>query len=125
MGFKMTVKGDWKDTKKWISKTKKLSLDSIAARCGADGVALLQRATPRRTGKTADSWYYEIEKEQGKTTIVWKNSNAVNYVSVALILQYGHASKNGSWVEGIDYINPALKPLFEKMANDAWKEVTK
>ena len=83
----------------------------------------LREATPKDTGLTADSWYYEIEHDADGATIIWKNSNFQNGIQIALLLQYGHATRNGGWVEGIDYINPALKPVFDKMAMDAQKEV--
>lgn len=125
LGIVIRQKGDWSKTKNWLAKVDVSAVQGVADRCGKDGVELLSKNTPRATGKTASSWYYEIEKNDEKITVVWKNSNIVDYVSIALVIQYGHASKNGSWIEGIDYINPAMKPLFEQMADVAWKEVTK
>lgn len=87
------------------------------------GVQALKAATPKDTGKTAESWSYEIVKEAGRTAVYWRNDNVVNGVPIAIILQYGHATRNGGFVEGIDYINPTLKPIFEEMAREAWKEV--
>lgn len=92
---------------------------------GRLGVKALAAATPRDTGKTAESWGYRIVEEEGKTSIEWTNSNVVNYVNIAVILQYGHATRTGGWVEGRDYINPALRPIFDKIADEAWKEVTR
>ncbi|MDO4802637.1 MAG: hypothetical protein Q4A15_10780 [Prevotellaceae bacterium] len=80
-------------------------------------------ATPKNSGKTAESWYYVIEEHDGYATIRFCNSNVNDNVNIAVILQYGHATKNGGWVEGRDYINPAIQPIFDKIANDAWKEV--
>ena len=94
-------------------------------RYGREGVAALMAATPVDSGKTALSWDYEIVENQGSIAINWTNSNVNDGVSVALILQYGHGTGNGGYVKGIDYINPALKPLFEKIADSAWEEVVK
>ena len=88
------------------------------------GVKALEDATPRDTGKTASSWYYEIENQNGKATISFHNSNVENNVSIAVILQYGHGTRNGGWVEGRDYINPAVQPVFDDIADKAWKEAT-
>lgn len=90
---------------------------------GKRGVEALKAATPKDTGKTADSWGYEIERNNGRATIKWYNTNIQDGCNIAVILQYGHVSRNGSWVEGIDYINPAIKPVFDKIAEEAWKEV--
>lgn len=87
------------------------------------GVAALRAATPKDTGETADSWSYEIREEAGRLSIFWKNDHFNDGVNIAIILQYGHGTKNGGWVEGIDYINPAIRPIFKQMADEAWKEV--
>lgn len=90
---------------------------------GEKGVEALRDATPKLTGATANAWRYEIVREQsGAVKIEWHNDQIENGVNVAILLQYGHASKNGYWVSGVDYINPALKPVFEEMAQNAWKE---
>ena len=91
---------------------------------GNQGVAALSSATPVDTGLTAASWYYEIEQKPGSTVITFCNSNIQNGIPIAIILQYGHATGNGGWVQGRDYINPALRPVFDKIAEKAWKEVT-
>lgn len=92
---------------------------------GKEGIKALESATPVDTGLTAKSWYYEIERKKGSVSIVFYNSNVQDGVPIAIILQYGHATRNGSWVQGVDYINPALQPIFDKIAKDAWEEVTK
>ena len=92
---------------------------------GEEGVQALAKATPKDTGKTASSWYYTIEEKPGVITITWNNSNIVNHVPIAIILQYGHATRNGGWVEGTDYINPVTKEIFDKLAEQAWKVVTR
>lgn len=90
---------------------------------GREGVAALASVTPNDTGKTADSWYYEIERKGGTVKIIFCNSNVQDRTNIAVVLQYGHATRNGGWVEGIDYINPALQPIFNKIAKEAWSEV--
>jgi hypothetical protein len=92
---------------------------------GREGVAALASATPVDTGQTANSWYYEVVIKNGSATISFHNSNIQNGVPIAIILQYGHGTRNGGWVQGRDYINPAIQPIFDKIANQAWKEVTK
>lgn len=94
-------------------------------RVALEGVKALRDATPRRTGKTADSWSYEIEKGWKSTKIYWTNDNVQNGVPIAIVLQYGHGTKNGGFVQGRDYINPAIRPIFDKMANGLWEEVTR
>ena len=97
----------------------------ILDKYGQRGVDLLREATPKDTGKTSESWSYDIEKDDnGNWQIVWKNSNVVNdWANIAILLQYGHATKNGGYVKGIDYINPAIQRVFQDMADEAWKEV--
>ena len=88
-------------------------------------MAALASATPIDTGVTANSWYYEINRQNGSVSIEFKNSNINNGVPIAIILQYGHATGNGGWVQGRDYINPAIQPIFDTIADNAWREVTK
>lgn len=92
---------------------------------GQEGVAALMSATPIDSGKTASSWYYEIQEEKDSTVISFCNSNIQNGVPIAVILQYGHGTGTGGWVQGRDYINPAIQPIFDEIANRAWREVTK
>lgn len=93
------------------------------ARYGERGVRALQAATPIDTGKTADAWSYEISSQPGSVSIYWRNNNVNDGVNIAVILQYGHGTRNGGYVEGIDYINPTLRPIFQEMADAVWKEV--
>lgn len=95
-------------------------LDAIAQR----GVSVLAAATPKKSGLTAASWGYEIEISASKVTITWYNTNTVNGVNVAVILQYGHGTGTGGYVSGYDYINPAIQPIFDEIADDIWKKVT-
>lgn len=118
-------KGGFSNTIKFLNKAKNLDklkkLDTYA-KLGVDALA---SNTPVNTGLTADSWTYKIENKDGYTSISFNNTNVVNGVNIAIILQYGHATKNGGYVQGLDYINPAIKPIFEKIAEDIWKEVIK
>ena len=96
----------------------------MLVRYGREGVAALSAATPKDSGLTAASWDYEITHNGKETTIAFTNSNVRNGVNIAIILQYGHGTRNGGYVAGRDYINPAIQPIFDKMANEAWREVT-
>jgi hypothetical protein len=104
--------------------TKGNYMTAMLEKYGKRGVEALAAATPIDTGLTASSWDYEIEEKNGSFTITWVNSHIEKGINIALILQYGHATRNGGYVRGIDYINPALKPIFDAMAAEAWKEVT-
>lgn len=118
-------KGDFKNTYRFLNRAKN-SLNTVDFdRYGREGVKALSSATPVDTGETASSWYYEVIKENGSVTISFCNSNVQNNVPIAIILQYGHGTNNGGWVQGRDYINPAIQPIFDDLANNAWKEVTK
>lgn len=118
-------KGDFSKLTQYLSKVKQAGKTSDLDRFGKEGVAALESATPVDTGLTAESWYYKIEKKNGRYEISFCNSNIQNGVPIAIILQYGHGTRNGGWVEGRDYINPALQPIFDKIAKNAWREVTK
>lgn len=100
---------------------------AVLHRYGPIGVAALKEATPKDSAETANSWYYEIVDKPGYFAIHWLNSHIVNpgQIPVAVLIQYGHATRNGGYVEGVDYINPALRPIFDQMAVDMWKEVTR
>lgn len=92
---------------------------------GKLGVDALRDATPKNTGLTSESWTYEITRKEDRVTISFHNTNVQNGVPIAIILQYGHGTKNGGWVQGRNYINPAIQPIFDKLANDAWEVVSK
>lgn len=117
-------KGDFSKTTNFLKRITKLDYKSILSKYGKMGMDALAKATPIDTGLTASSWSYEIVEDDGGATIYWKNSNVVKGVSIAVILQYGHGTGTGGYVEGVDYINPALRSIFEGIADDAWKEVT-
>ena len=118
-------RGDFSKTMQFLVKAKKGVRLSDLDKYGREGVAALASATPVDTGETANSWYYEIVHENGTITITFNNSHIQNGVPIAVILQYGHGTGTGGWVEGRDYINPAIQPLFDKIAENAWREVTK
>lgn len=118
-------KGDFSKTKSFLKKLRKLDLDSVLDKYGKLGVQALASATPVETGKTAASWDYKIEKGKGVVTITWTNSNVNNGVPIALLIQYGHGTGTGGYVQGIDYIKPAIRPIFDDLAKALWEEVTK
>lgn len=118
-------KGDFSKTIRYLGRVKKAVQLKDLDKYGREGVAALASATPFDSGLTANSWSYEITKENGSITIAFYNSNIQNGVPIAIILQYGHGTRNGGWVQGRDYINPAVQPIFDKITDDAWREVTK
>ena len=111
-------------TDEFLEKLKKIHIESILSKYGEIGVTVLAAATPKDSGRTAASWGYEIEDNGDSWSIYWTNDNINQNVNIAVILQYGHGTGTGGYVEGRDYINPAINPVFEQIANDAWKEVT-
>jgi hypothetical protein len=117
-------KGDFSKTMGFLKKAKAFRFSDLD-RYGREGVAALASGTPVQSDQTANSWYYEIENREGSVAITFHNSNIQNGVLIAIILQYGHGTGTGGWVEGRDYINPTIQPLFDRMANEAWREVTK
>ena len=119
------LKGDFKKTDTFLRRLLHISIEDKLKKYGEAGVEALRESTPKRTGLTANSWSYKIERKKGSLTISWHNSNIQNGVPIAIVLQYGHATRSGRFIQGIDYINPAITPIFEEIANDAWKEVTK
>lgn len=124
--IKIKHKGDFSKTVKFLENAKKATdVKKVLGKFGQEGVYALSSATPVDSGLTANSWYYEIQVERGKATISFHNSNIQNGVPIAIILQYGHGTRNGGWVNGRDYINPAIQPIFDKITDEAWKEVTK
>lgn len=118
-------KGDFLKTTEFLSASYKGQTAIDYNRYGREGVAALSSATPVDSGETAKSWRYKIEKTNQITRLSFYNDNIQNGTPIAIILQYGHGTKNGGWVEGIDYINPAIQPIFNELANSAWKEVTR
>lgn len=117
--------GDFDKSLKWLKRLSEERYLDYLEKYAKMGVEALAEATPKRTGRTAASWTYTIERNAfGGAQITWRNTNVQDHVNIALIIQYGHGTRNGGYVEGIDYINPALRPIFDKLAQDAWEEVT-
>lgn len=121
--IKFKQKGDFKTLTNYLLKVNKGFDVGILDKYGEEGVTALRSATPKDTGLTADSWEYRVTRGDGSVSIMFNNTNVQNGVPIAVILQYGHATRNGGYVQGIDYINPALRPIFEKIAEEAWEEV--
>ena len=123
--IKFRQKGDFSKLTRFLEKAKGAVRLGDLDKYGREGVAALASATPVDSGQTANSWRYEIVHKQGSVTIAFYNSNIQNGVPIAIILQYGHGTRNGGWVQGRDYINPAIQPIFDKIVNNSWREVTK
>ena len=124
MGIVLKSRGSFKHTDTFLRKIINMDNHSILQRYANYGVQALSSATPIESGKTASSWSYEIVDDGKSASICWYNSNINKGVNIAIILQYGHGTRNGGYVKGIDYINPALRPIFEELADKIWKEVT-
>ena len=118
-------KGDFSKLTSFLERAKNAVHLGNLDKYGREGVAALASATPVDSGQTASSWFYKIENRNGSAVISFHNSNIQNGVPIAIIVQYGHGTGTGGWVQGRDYINPAIQPIFDKMANDVWREVTK
>ena len=118
-------KGDFSNLTHFLERSKEVAKVGILNKYGQRGVAALASATPVESGVTAQSWYYEIEHKNGSAIITFYNSNINKGVPIAIILQYGHGTGTGGWVQGRDYINPAVQPIFDQIVNEAWKEVAK
>lgn len=123
--IKFRQKGDFSKLNRYFERLKETANVGALDKYGRAGVAALSSATPVDTGKTASSWYYDIKRQNGSVSIEFNNSNFNKGVPIAIILQYGHGTSNGGWIQGRDYINPAIQPIFDRIVNDAWKEVTK
>jgi hypothetical protein len=123
--IEITQKGSFDNTEKYLSHLSKDDLFATLSRYGSFGVAALSNATPVDTGETAESWYYEIKQRRGYYSIVWHNRHENEGRPIAILIQYGHGTGTGGYVAGRDYIMPAIRPIFDQMAADAWKEVTR
>lgn len=122
----ITIKasGNTKHLDEFLSRMQKSDFFNILEKYGAMGVDALSNATPVASGETAASWYYEITHSKGLHMIVWRNRNVNNGEIIALLIQYGHGTGTGGYVVGRDYINPVVRPLFDKIANEVWEKVT-
>lgn len=117
--------GEWKMTRNWFDRMTKLDLALIMNQFGKEGVSALASATPSKSGLTSKSWNYEVTRKGNNWKITWTNSNVNKGANIAVLIQYGHGTRNGGYVVGRDYINPAIRPVFDKIAKQAWKEVTR
>ena len=122
--FEFRHHGNFDNLEKFLKKAQRNDFFSSLDKYARAGVSALVSATPIDSGKTADSWDYEIHQSRGSVSINFTNSNINDGVPIAIILQYGHGTRNGGYVQGRDYINPAIRPIFDKIANEVWKEVT-
>lgn len=120
-----TERGSFKNTERYLRRLKQAQLLAVLDKYGSIGVNALSNATPVESGETAAAWTYTIEQRPGYYSIRWHNSHEHQGVPIAVLLQYGHGTGTGGYVQGRDYINPAVRPIFEQMANEAWKEVTR
>ena len=116
-------KGDFKNLESFLNRAGKFDMRTFLDRYGREGVGALRSNTPIDSGLTASSWDYYIDTNKRTSKIVWTNTHNISGVNIAIILQYGHATKNGGYVQGQDYINPAIRPIMDKIADDVWREV--
>ena len=123
--IRLEQKGNFSKLDRYFKRVKNSINNIDMEQFGKRGVDALASATPVDTGTTSKSWYYKIIKTKDSTTITFNNKNIENGVPIAIVLQYGHGTKNGGWVEGRDYINPSIQPIFDELAKNAWKEVTR
>lgn len=123
-GISITQRGSFNNTERYLSKLSKSDVFDILSKYGNMGVIALSNATPTDSGETAGSWYYEIEQRPGYYSIKWHNRHVIEGRPIAILLQYGHGTGTGGYVQGRNFIMPAIQPIFEQMANEAWKEVT-
>jgi hypothetical protein len=121
----ITEKGSFKNTEKYLSKLSNLQLSAVLNKYGTLGMNALSNATPADSGLTAASWFYTIESRKGYYSIRWHNSDIEDGFPVAVMIQYGHGTGTGGYVQGRDYIMPAIRPIFDQIAEEAWREVTK
>ena len=123
--IEITQKGNFDHTTRYLNKLKSNQLAAILGKYGSLGVVALSNATPVESGETANSWYFTTVSRPGYYSIRWHNHHIENGVPIAVILQYGHGTGTGGYVEGRDYIMPAMRSIFDQIAAEAWKEVTK
>lgn len=122
-GITLEASGSYSSTTTWLQRLGRMSIESQLARYGAKGVKALASSTPVETGKTASSWSYSVTRKGDTWILSWENTNIVRGVPIAIILQYGHVTGTGGWVQGRDYINPAIKPLMDEIAEGVWRTV--
>ena len=117
------TKGNWSETKNFLKKAKSFDIEEILNKYGQYGVEALANSSPKDSGLLSESWSYILNKEDGKYILEWHNSDIEGGCSVAILVQYGHGTRGGTYVQGVDFINPAMRPLIEQMAVDIWEEV--
>lgn len=122
--IRFTHKGNFEKTTRFFRKADKIRYGEILRRYGDEGVTALRSNTPKDSGETSEAWNYSIRMNAVRTTISWTNSNIVDGIPVVILLQYGHGTRSGSFVQGRDFINPAMRPIFDRIAENLWKEVT-
>lgn len=122
-GITLEASGSYSSTTTWLQRLGRMSIEQQLARYGAKGVKALASSTPVETGKTASSWSYSVSRKGDTWVLAWENSNVVRGVPIAIILQYGHVTGTGGWVQGRDYINPAIRPLMDEIAEGVWRTV--
>ena len=122
-GITLEASGSYSSTTTWLQRLGRMSIEQQLARYGAKGVRALASSTPVETGKTASSWSYSVTRKGDTWILSWENTNVVRGVPIAIILQYGHVPGTGGWVQGRDYINPAIKPLMDEIAEGVWRTV--
>lgn len=123
--IKIIQKGNFNNTERFLKRNKKIRIYEILKAYGEIGVEALSMNTPVDSGETAKSWSYEIVEDREGYRIYWRNSHVNNGIPIAILIQYGHGTGTGGYVQGRDFINPALRPVFDDMADEAWKEVTR
>lgn len=125
MSISAEFSGSFKKTEDWLMQLQRGEIFKSLNRYGQEGVNALAAATPKDSGTTAESWTYEIKEDATSYSIIWGNTNVVDGRPIAVLIQHGHGTGTGGYVQGRDYINPALRPIFDRIANEVWKAVTK
>ena len=123
-GITLEASGNYSSTTTWLQRIGRMTIEQQLARYGLKGVKALASSTPTQTGKTASSWSYSVTRKGDTWILSWNNDNIHHGVPIAIVLQYGHVTGTGGWVQGRDYINPAIKPIMDEIADGVWRTVT-
>jgi len=124
MSVDITQTGDWSKTSSYLQRMAKLDISQQLHAYGQAGVYALSAATPKRSGKTAESWYYKVSRSGNTWFVGWYNSNVHESVPIAILIQYGHGTGSGGYIQGRDFVNPAIRPVFDMITSGVWKVVT-